>query len=785
MGESDVIAALKRYWPALLLLLIFRAVSFGAGEPKKVVRIGYFEGGKYPVHDLLREEYFKQLDLILPDSIQVVPTPKGYYSAVWNRDTCRQMAEELAHNNDVDIVIALGPWVVEDLLAAGFTKPIIGMHQFFPLAQKLIDSTGRPVAPNLTVQERPGKIIRDLTILTRLIPVKRLGLLYFPSGQEKDSVVDYVKAIGKRLGFEVETAEGYNDVGTYAYFKAFASLDKNVDAVYVAPLWGFDMEKIDEFFRRTNSAKVPTFVSEGKILIERGAFGTASYYDAISEARYNAYKTLQIIEGATPADLNVSYLSGLGLAVNNGTALKCGINLTEHVLDDFYVVEAPVPDSASHYSIADAINRAMNQNPDYLSKYDVLEATSHAAGEAVAEYYPQLSGVTALSHVDKDLSRYAGGPLDKNQFVAGLNLDQKLFSYSTIKDIQAASEKKNLAKNDLKEAQLDLEQAVTEAYLNYLRAEDTRKAIENSRNLVEYNLELARAMNALQGKDTVDVIRLEGLRYRLTGRITEARRNVKIARLMFNTLLNLPGDDPFTLDTVSYSPSGFWRADDQVRDQIVNLPSQQNLTESLIDSAFAQSPQMSHYDLLLNIAHDRIAQNTGSFLPDVGFRASFDYADRISNDDGFPTGRSSWTVGGILSWPLFLGSKRISERKRLKASLSETEYLRDSQGLNIRQKISSGIHHLVSSANTMASLSQEQPKAYQALDLVVTEYGSDRADLVKLLDFQQNALNADLATINARYDYYDAVASLVHSVGVTTNGQAGDFMALFRKLTGK
>ncbi len=757
----------------------------GADQTTRTVRIGYFEGGKYPIHDLLREEYFKQLDLIMPSSVKAVPTPKGYYSASWNRDTCRQMAAALAKNDNVDIVLAMGPWVVEDLIAAGFKKPIIGMHQFFPLAQHLIDTTGRPVVENLTVQERPGKIVRDLTVLSKLIPIKRLGVLYFPSGQEEDSVVDYFKAIGKHLGFEVVSADGYNDVGTYAYFKAFGSLDKHVDAIYLAPLWGFDMEKIDEFFRRTNAARIPTFVSDGKVLIEKGAFGTASYYDAISEARYNAYKTVEIIQGAKPADLNANFVSGLGLAVNNATAVACGINLSEHVLDDFYVVDAPTPESADRYSVAEAINRAINQNPDYLSKYNAMQAASHAAGAVLAEYYPQLNGVTAVSRVDKDLSRYAGGPLDKNQFVAGLNLQQQIFSYSTIKSIQVAAGKKNLAQTDLQQARLDLEYAVTQAYLNYLRASDVKNALENNRSLVEYNLELARAMNQLESQDTVDVIRLEDLRYRLTARIADARKEVKVARVLLNTLFNLPGNTPFILDSGAYSQPKFWRSEDQIHDLIDDAPSQQALTDRLIDSALTRSPQIGKYDLLVNIAHNRIGENTGSFLPDVGFRASLDYADRISNDDGYPTGRSSWTVGGVLSWPLFLGSKRISQRKQLRASLNETEYLKDAEELQVRREVANGVHQLASSANAMASTYEAQSKAYQALDMVVSEYASGKADLIKLLSFQENALDADLATISARFTYFDAVADVVHAVGGTTDDQSGDFLSRFQKLAQK
>ncbi len=767
---------------SLLLLLIMPLVAHASEQPVKTIRVGYFEGGKYPIHELLRDEYFKQLKLITPAGFNFVPTPSGFYSAVWNRDTCREMAKDLAKNDQVDIVLAVGPWVVEDLIAAGFKKPILGVHQFAPFEQGLLDQKGRPVVSNLTLQQDPGKIVRDLSVLSKLIPVKRLGVLYFPSGDEGDSVINLFRNIGKRLGFEVLTADGYNNVGTFAYFKAFERLDKNIDALYLPPLWGFDMVKLDEFFKRTNDAKIPTFVSDGKILLEKGAFATASYYDVVSEARNEAFKTVQIAQGATPGDLAVNFQSGLGLALNEQTALTCGKDIPDQVLNDFFVLDAGTLETAPHYTLAEAINRATNQNPGYLSKYDALEAASHAGDVALADYLPQLNGVVAVSRLDKDLSRYAGGVLDKNQVVAGLDFQQQIFSYGTIKAIQIAGKKKNLARMDLRQAQLDLELAVSQAYFSFLRAMDIKKALVNNRNLAEYNLELARAMNQLQAQDTVDIIRLEDERYRLTAQVTDARKNVRVARVVLNALFNLPGDSPFTLDTGSYSEPAFWSSEEAVHGELIDRPSQEKLTERLVGMALQQDPSIGRYDLLTDVAHNELSRNTGSFLPEIGFRASMDYADRITDNSGFPTGRSSWTVGGVLRWPLFVGSQRVSQRKQLKAMLSETEYMKDAASLAVMRDVTAGVHHLVASANISASTYQSQAKAYQALDLIVAGYGAQKVDLIKLLDFQKNALDADLASINSRYDYFGAVAGLVRSVGLSSGEQSNNLLTAFRQL---
>ena len=83
-------------------------------------RVGFFEGGAYPAHAEFRSHFRDQLRAMTPPDIDLVYIPDGFKSAEWDRQKSRAMAAELAQNLEVDLVVALGPWTVEDLLAAGF-----------------------------------------------------------------------------------------------------------------------------------------------------------------------------------------------------------------------------------------------------------------------------------------------------------------------------------------------------------------------------------------------------------------------------------------------------------------------------------------------------------------------------------------------------------------------------------------------------------------------------------------------------------------------------------------
>ena len=55
-----------RKFALLLFILILTSLPALAGEAPQPVKIGFFEGGEYPVHEILREAFRNELKGILP-----------------------------------------------------------------------------------------------------------------------------------------------------------------------------------------------------------------------------------------------------------------------------------------------------------------------------------------------------------------------------------------------------------------------------------------------------------------------------------------------------------------------------------------------------------------------------------------------------------------------------------------------------------------------------------------------------------------------------------------------
>ncbi|MGH8015530.1 MAG: ABC transporter substrate binding protein, partial [Candidatus Zixiibacteriota bacterium] len=504
----------------LFATLLFLSQSIFADEHRKV-RLGYFEGGKYPYHDRLKDEFYRQLEAILPDSIEAVFAPEGYRSAEWDKAKSSQMAFELAGVESIDLVIAAGPWVVKDLLDAGFKKPIIGMHQFAPQYEGLLNKKGKPVAENLTIHYQKNKIESDLTALAGLIKLKKLGFLYFPSSIEGDSVLAQARAVGVRLGFEVVTAVGENNKGTFALFNAYAKLDKKIDALYIGPMWACDIQMINQFLYNTDHDMIPVMTSEDMFLVDRGALLTNNAYGIYSEARFSAYKTAQIILGAKPGGLAVEFSSRPALAINEAAAMKNHISLTSSLYSEAYVVPAPPDQDVTSLTLSYAIGRAISFNPGDTAMREAIEKT---VKDAKKEYD------NLLAHDSTDSMRLA------------------VSSLQTIISIENDLKSGGIEKINPERAPLELEQAVTKAFLNYLRAEEALKLEFRNRELIDRNIEVSHAKHFAEKADERDLIRWRAEREKSTSSIVEAQNNLKVAQILLDVLMNYPVEQKLSLE---------------------------------------------------------------------------------------------------------------------------------------------------------------------------------------------------------------------------------------------
>ncbi len=774
---------LKCFIVTVISLLIFNSNNYAKDDSVTTIKCGYFETGLFTGHSILRDEFQRQLKAMSPDDKEFIFVPYGYGDGDWKRDSCKILAKTLTATKDIDLMVTVGPWVVEDLLEAGYKGNILAMRQLDPKALGFLGPNGYPIHENLTVHVKPNKIENDIIILSSLFPIKKMGVIFFPSNDaERDAVQEKINEAGQNLEIEIIYSEGFDNYGTFAYFNAWNKMEKDIDAVYIGPLWAMDATKISAFLERIKNSKIPVFTYEGKYLVDLGAFATNSAYSVVSEARYNAIKAIKIADGAKPNILPVDFVGGSSVTINEETMQKCDLSINLNILRGIELLPAPISEEASHLTLNGAVARAMNANPNYLSTYDILEQAVQSAKAAMADYLPDIDINAYAGYVDDNTLYNTYEPIDNSQFNASLSLRQTIFSLETIKAIKIAGRKKQLVEFNQKQARLDLELAVILAYLNYLRTSELQTLHERYHQISERNIEISGTRYYLEDDEHLsDFLRWQSERQQTKQRSMTAKTEADIARVMLNVLLNFPADHQIGIDTITMANDALIIDIAYISKLLSSKENVSNFKRYLVSLGKESHPAFNSFYLKRDIQNMMLSETNARFFPTLDLKASYNLHDRLKEWQGiFEERHNSWSVYGLLNFPIFVGTSRSHEKSRIKARISELEFQRDAYGLEQMGKIYQRTSRIINLAQILPGLKHSQSLAYQILDMVSMDYEADRVEIADLLDVINHAYQSEVTAINKHYQFATESARLINDLGLSSGDGYGTYQDILR-----
>ncbi len=117
------------------------------------------------------------------------------------------------------------------------------------------------------------------------------------------------------------------------------------------------------------------------------------------------------------------------------------------------------------------------------------------------------------------------------------------------------------------------------------------------------------------------------------------------------------------------------------------------------------------------------------------------------------------------TYPLFEGTARYVRQARAREELQELTLRRQATGQRVEQRIRSILEATNASFVGIELARSSAAAARQNLDLVSDSYAAGVVDILRLLDAQNFALEADLAAANAIYDYLLDLMAAQRAVG--------------------
>jgi outer membrane protein, multidrug efflux system len=276
--------------------------------------------------------------------------------------------------------------------------------------------------------------------------------------------------------------------------------------------------------------------------------------------------------------------------------------------------------------------------------------------QALAGTLPSLTGTAAVNRhllLGRGPSLEAGGavrdlPDPSTIFQAGLDLRQPVLALGTWHAIGTAKDRVRVAELSAKDTERLLLAAVADAAVTVITATRISEASRVALGSALSTLDLTRRRAALGAASAVDVLRVEQEVALSRAQVVESSETLRRAREALGVTLG---------DTNPWAVSPSIRAEELVRttgELCKPIPS----LESRSDLQAAQGR--------VDAARRDISNIDYTYVPTIDLVSSLDYTS-----SRFATANRehmTWTVGGVLAWPLYDGGDRYGQTRQREAA---------------------------------------------------------------------------------------------------------------------
>jgi outer membrane protein len=411
---------------------------------------------------------------------------------------------------------------------------------------------------------------------------------------------------------------------------------------------------------------------------------------------------------------------------------------------------------ANHaYTLAELVDLAEKHNPETKSAWENAIEQADALGVARSELFPALAAAV-LSQTERE-EPYSGTSFYREtiqSFDLSLDLNYTIFDFGArtgrIDAAKAGLLAANFAFNDVHR---QLIYRVAKAYYELLNTSGQEEAARSSLDNAEA---IQRSAEALQSNGLAtlpDVLEAKSATAQAEYDLQAALGAEDVAH---GNLLTALGASPTS------------RIQVQPIVQLAIPDSIEGTVDDAIDRAVRQRPDLMRQLTSIRAANAEVRQTRAAYFPTLSLDAQPDAQSLYAMEQTSPGGHTTQLDGSFtlsLSWTIFDGGARKSNRAQAKASLQQAE----SQADTTRDLIENGIWAAYSNLKTAI----RQRRAAQALleaanqsyNAATESYHYGVRDLLDVTDAQRTLAKARSADVLAQTQVLTALADLAFEEG--------------------
>jgi len=749
-----------RTWAIVIAALTWGAASAAIAQgPLPTFRIMMIADGESTVfadrQSVLKAEI---LELAKDDAKVIFLEPK--VKPDWTLESSTAALLSALADRSVDLIIVSGSMTG---VAVGrlpkLSKPVL-IPFAAPELQGLPQAGNKSGRRNLAYIAGLLNFEREIRTLRDIVRFDRMALIV---GQEVvqhlDAPEQPVQAASQQLGIETSLVIADGDAQA-----ALDSIPLDAEAVYIGPLFKWNDDEKQRLVDGLNARGLPSYAGEGVKWVERGALATMeTFEDEVRRMRRASLYVQRILTGEQAGSLPIAFEQRPVLVINMATARQIGSWPRFEVMAEARLINDQSGTRGPLITLDTVMRDAVRANLDLMA--EGLEIDKRYEGFKVSRgpWLPQAGADGDFTINDPAVSNPFGQA--QRQFTWGISGSQLIYSPGAHADLRFRRDTYWSAEHDYVAARLDTMLEAGESYLNVLRTKNNESVNRDNLRLTRKNLSLAETRNAIGVAGREEVYRWQTQIAESRSAVIQASARRNQAEIDLNRILNRPLESAFRVpppeDVRAVTPG----SDPRVVKYLQDPWSFRVFREFMAEESIRNSPEIRSIDNTIS-ARDEILKGERRQLgiPDVAIVGGFQHvpfvngvgSEAITPQPGFDlTGRQTftWQVGAQASLTIFDGTSNYA---RIRRTFREMDQLRTERAIiaqRLEQDVRSSLHEAgFSYANINLTRDAAEASA-RNLELVTDLYQRGAADIIQLVDAQNQALGAALAAANALYNF--------------------------------
>ena len=394
-----------------------------------------------------------------------------------------------------------------------------------------------------------------------------------------------------------------------------------------------------------------------------------------------------------------------------------------------------------------AVLHALEHNPDVESAKFTMQAAESARKAARSSFGPELGVSYSYSRYSKDRpSRY-----EPNVTTMTVRVDQPLFTgFNLLNTYQKAALEEERQALQLEAQRLAVTADVQEAFVSYLKAQESIRSTERSLERAKAQLNMARTAWNIGLRPRLDVLQAETDLAQTEALLIkyENERNVWLTRL--NTLLNLPPDA-----AVDYSGG-------------LDVAPFTRTLEACLRQALEHRPDLLMAKKSAEMALKDVGIVKSQFWPQVSALLGWSTTGSHLDAAGSRYTKKDYSYGEFglsIDWTLFSSGRRAYLTQQAKRQLSAMESAVRSAVNTCAYSVRSGLLSTQDAYRAVGVSQRAVASARESYADAKMRYELQSGSYLDLLTAQSALSEAELAEISCRADCLIALARLYETMG--------------------